>query len=573
MAPSTSQRVPKKNKKKNAPDRAQPEWMFPPDEANPVLNPKPKSEKEIQRNKQEWEAAIKFLQHRIHSAPVRPAPPKRLLTLVGAFLTQYGFNNTCRIYQLQCNARSKLDAWDSVLGEKLPEDFPDLVQLYKYGLQTYEEKQRLEETSSSDGENAAATGKNRKKRRKLEDIKAKEEREATMTKAEQTSSSGSSDDGDAASKSDFNMKDASPAPKPSKSHANTKGLISPSSSTSSSDSDADDENETAGLGAPLRKSTVIELTNKLKRKTPPSASSSSSSSSASSSSEEEPASKKAKKQGTKDKSIANAVEPAFKKTTEKPQSAANSPVESSSSSSISSGSDSEERVKPVASESKDDHLPGELHNTKTIQSSDSDSSSTSSDSGDDEFTVPKIKRSTDEPKISSDSSVTLVATPTITTSESPEKRTATSTSSSSSSSSSDSDSDASSIPAKNGLTDIATKNTKQELSASPKPAVEATTTVKTEQTPTETTTTTTITTKKEQKPKATPFSRIPANTHVPAALSSNAYKSYDYAERAHQDLSVTKGKNFTKEKNKKKRGSYRGGAIDTGPGRAIKFED
>lgn len=53
----------------------------------------------------------------------------------------------------------------------------------------------------------------------------------------------------------------------------------------------------------------------------------------------------------------------------------------------------------------------------------------------------------------------------------------------------------------------------------------------------------------------------------------NKYVSYDYADRAYKDLSVTRGKGFTKEKNKKKRGSYRGGAIDTSGGKAFKFND
>jgi hypothetical protein len=54
---------------------------------------------------------------------------------------------------------------------------------------------------------------------------------------------------------------------------------------------------------------------------------------------------------------------------------------------------------------------------------------------------------------------------------------------------------------------------------------------------------------------------------------SNAYVSYDYADRAYKDLSVTRGKGFTKEKNKKKRGSYRGGMIDISGGKGFKFED
>lgn len=59
---------------------------------------------------------------------------------------------------------------------------------------------------------------------------------------------------------------------------------------------------------------------------------------------------------------------------------------------------------------------------------------------------------------------------------------------------------------------------------------------------------------KKLKKEQVPFSRIPANTKVDPRFSSNAYIPYDYADRAYQDLSVTRGKGFTKEKNKKKRG-------------------
>lgn len=38
----------------------------------------------------------------------------------------------------------------------------------------------------------------------------------------------------------------------------------------------------------------------------------------------------------------------------------------------------------------------------------------------------------------------------------------------------------------------------------------------------------------------------------------------DYGQRAHQDLIVTRGAGFRKEKNKKKRGSYKGGEITVG---------
>lgn len=61
--------------------------------------------------------------------------------------------------------------------------------------------------------------------------------------------------------------------------------------------------------------------------------------------------------------------------------------------------------------------------------------------------------------------------------------------------------------------------------------------------------------KKTAKKDGARFQRIPSDTKVDEKFSSNAYQPYDYANRAYQDLSVTRGKGFTKEKNKKKRGS------------------
>jgi hypothetical protein len=63
---------------------------------------------------------------------------------------------------------------------------------------------------------------------------------------------------------------------------------------------------------------------------------------------------------------------------------------------------------------------------------------------------------------------------------------------------------------------------------------------------------------KKVKKQNVPFSRIAADQYVDPRLSSNAYVPYDYAEKAHRDLIVTKGKGFTKEKNKKKRGKLAG---------------
>lgn len=55
----------------------------------------------------------------------------------------------------------------------------------------------------------------------------------------------------------------------------------------------------------------------------------------------------------------------------------------------------------------------------------------------------------------------------------------------------------------------------------------------------------------------------PAPPTQPAGMS-------DYGAKASADLIVTRGKGFTKEKNKKKRGSYRGGEI-TMASHSIKF--
>ncbi|KAI0256854.1 SRP40, C-terminal domain-containing protein, partial [Lactifluus subvellereus] len=71
-----------------------------------------------------------------------------------------------------------------------------------------------------------------------------------------------------------------------------------------------------------------------------------------------------------------------------------------------------------------------------------------------------------------------------------------------------------------------------------------------------------------------PFQRVKADTakNHDERLRDNAFESRvcpascgarpdDYGARAHQDLIVTRGDGFRKEKNKKKRGSYRGGNI------------
>ncbi|KAI4241369.1 MAG: hypothetical protein LQ352_007462, partial [Teloschistes flavicans] len=373
--PQSQQQKPKKAKKKKEPGQ-QPAWMFPAKETNPV------SEEELRKEKEEWDAAIKFLKYRIHSTPVKAAPPKQLLTLIGAFLTSYGFNTTCRIYQLQCDARSKLDGWDSVLEETSPKGFPDLVTIYNDWAKTYGGDTQLVHSRKAKQEKKAA---NKEKRLAAKAKKADEEA---------TSSSGDSSDG---SQSDAEMADLE----------DTRQSVSSSSSISSSDSDADDESDKAGLGASARKPTASDSASKLKRK----GSSSASSSSASSSEEEEPAPKKARKL---EKAPANAIEP-IQPASKEVVAPAQDPTSSASSSSSSSDSDSEvsssnsetekKNSKPTttAKEASPTHPP-----TKAALSDDSDSDS-SSDSEDNEFPVPKIDRSELKPqsKPSSESSATL----------------------------------------------------------------------------------------------------------------------------------------------------------------------
>lgn len=77
---------------------------------------------------------------------------------------------------------------------------------------------------------------------------------------------------------------------------------------------------------------------------------------------------------------------------------------------------------------------------------------------------------------------------------------------------------------------------------------------------------------KRAKKENVPFSRIPKDQYVDPRLVSNAFVPYDYAQKAHEALIVTKGKAFTKAKNKGKRGSYRGGIIDQTP-KGIQFDD
>ena len=82
----------------------------------------------------------------------------------------------------------------------------------------------------------------------------------------------------------------------------------------------------------------------------------------------------------------------------------------------------------------------------------------------------------------------------------------------------------------------------------------------------------------QYKGKKTPFRRVvEEDIDVPELLKDNSFENKkgsrgDWGEKANNDLKFTKGKSFRHEKTKKKRGSYKGGAISTSVN-SIKFED
>ncbi|KAJ3289298.1 hypothetical protein HK104_007550 [Borealophlyctis nickersoniae] len=82
--------------------------------------------------------------------------------------------------------------------------------------------------------------------------------------------------------------------------------------------------------------------------------------------------------------------------------------------------------------------------------------------------------------------------------------------------------------------------------------------------------------KKKKETEIQRFQRIKREEVDESLIVDNGYMAKGGAEsgygfKAHQDLIVTRGKGFRTEKNKKKKGSYRGGQIDT-LSHSIKFE-
>lgn len=69
------------------------------------------------------------------------------------------------------------------------------------------------------------------------------------------------------------------------------------------------------------------------------------------------------------------------------------------------------------------------------------------------------------------------------------------------------------------------------------------------------------------------ISIFPFSWNLPKCIDSLQFNARgSWGEKANQDLKHTRGKTFRHEKTKKKRGSYRGGPIDTSVN-SIKFDD
>lgn len=495
-----------KKPKKNAPDRPQPEWMFPPDSENPVLNPKPKSDAKIRKDAEDHDTAVNFLHYKSVTAPVKAAPPATLLTLVGAFLTSYGFNSTSRIYTTELAARKKLDEWNVVINEKLPQGCPDLVKIFKDGYKTWEITR--DDATSSSGESEDDASEESKSEAPMTSRTADDESTREESESSDSDPTGISESGRTALAKDKWTKKQRQAKK--------SASTSSSASASDSDSDADDEKDAGGVQTtnkkPARPSSLAEVVDSPNKSEP-------------------------------------AVPPSSKPTITETSTTGSALSKVLTTSSNNAPRSSSSDVSDSSSESESTHLP--------IQSSQVHAASSTSDSG----STRCESESDASPKPASAKTVVTVLTQEPSTKErtgssSSETLQATSTQKLSTANTSVPTSDASANdPVFQGKV---TTITNQKRKRSPSPAAGAT-----------------QSSKKHQKAKApnTPFQRVPRDTVIDERFASNKYHAYDYADQAHNDLSVVRGKGFTKEKNKKKRGSYRGGAIDIAGGKGIKFDE
>ncbi|KAI9678814.1 MAG: hypothetical protein M1817_005873 [Caeruleum heppii] len=524
-------------KKKNAPDRPQPTWLFPPDDENPVLNPKTKTPEEQETEQKAHDDAIGFLQRRAVGAPEKKAPPQLLLSLIATFLTEYGFHGTCRLFTTERKARSKIDGWENTLGKKLPKEMPRLIKIYNDWHRQWEAERA--DMTSSDDEDGDEDGEEGTKGKNADpkDTKAGK-------KEDDTDSSESESDSDLDSDSDVKRKKVTAKAKKS-------ATKKPAPTLRSERSPSPHSKRRLRTNGDLLMPDAKPAQPTKKAEASSSDSSSSSADSDSTSSEEAAPKQKTKKSTEKNKPTLT-EESATKKSRKTPS----DPV----------------TTQTLKTDARTNKTKKESKIAKKVQAPES---------------APRRKSDT------TDSSATLevdtqkpaAASPTSSSASDSESSNESDASTSTSSSSS-----ASPEPTKKSTLkptpDDTAKSIKRKRTASPAPAApskkpkskasksKSSITEPSTETPSVATTNPAAPTQESVTPKGTNsrFSRIPSTQSVDAKMSSNAYVPYEYADQAFKDLSVTKGKGFTKEKNKKKRGSYRGGAIDVEGRGGIKFE-
>lgn len=431
--PHDGQKQKKKKKKMSLPQRPEPKWLF--------LLEKP-SEDLKEQDVSERNAALDYLKLQAANVPAAEPPFWELLELVEAFLSNYGFATTARLFSLERSAREGIDGWAATMNDKaFATSSPGLSEIYK----------------------------------EWRSIPNAEPCQDSPT--DSTNSSGDESGSDSEVTDNFKNKSGSRVGKEGSS-----GSSSSESDTSESESDSasSSESSVSGRGQKLG----IKRASKARSVSVTSESSSSSSSSSSDS-----ASKEASGESD-DRGSQGSVSPS-------------STSDSKSESSESESGDSIEGNPFVARKKEEASVP--IAGNKLVNSEKKDSNG----------------------RKGSDSSTTLQAT---TPPNKPVLKAVLSSSVESTSADSD---NAQAAP--RSFQPSSAKLGKRKIDA----------TVDLNLQPTN----------KKAKRVTTPFQRVPADTVVDPRLSSNAYVPYDYADRAHRDLSITKGKDFTKEKNKKKRGS------------------
>ncbi|TQS37174.1 hypothetical protein Golomagni_02360 [Golovinomyces magnicellulatus] len=547
--------------KKKTITKKKPEWLFP-DKIDSQSRSLPES-KEMSDKKKAKQVADNLLKRRAAGESSKKKPCSRLLDAVEAFLIEIGYFNSSQAFKAERKS----------LGENglNTNDTLSLIDIFNewQKIHAIKEHQDLEIKDAVE------------RKRDLESKKIGN----NHVQASDRNACSNSSSSKKCQESDVHMADASEDENSSSSSSD-----SPSSSSSSSDSDADDEKD---VGPIKTVDSSKPRDNGKKRKASPSNDSDSSSHQSKSrfkkmrtvaTISDSPA-----KSGSKSRRSSSASQKSSSNSSSSDISTENSSSNDSSSSDSDSPSDENHTTANTEkndSSSSDSSSSDSDSSSSDSGSSSSDSGSSSSDSG--SSSSDSGSSSSDSGSSSSDSGSSSSdsgssSSDSVSSSSDSDSKTSTRLSSKSSThqmSKSDSksfgtkkskmaDKEMTALATSKNISDTAKKdNTLEPSSNTPLPAIvesKSTKTIKSKgsiDSPT-------ISGKKSNEP----FSRIPKDIKIDEKLASNAFVPYDYAQKAHEDLIVTKGKNFTKEKNKKKRGSYRGGRIDVEDKKGIKFED